>query len=371
MSQRPPTIVATVGQTPLAKPLMAWFPDHARVRITSVPPGLSGDEVFRVECLDDGECYALKASHWDAKRASRATTIERVIHDSSRSCAALTPCVPTRAARSTHVHVIGDIAFRCFPWREGESISGGASRASIKTCMTTIASVHSALAGIPVDRTTSRAWASGTRRQHRQRLDRIRETLSASGVPRHCPGPLGPAIDEAYWCLHDAVRSGRCDGWRHQLDDLETQRNEGPSQWILKDLHCDNILLNQCDGSVAIIDHDAAAVDVPAVDVARCLGSVPRLQDQFQSASDAMAWAAAEYRRIRPFSTAEQDLAELLMVSGWLGSLANWVVWTNQEQRVFAWSDAALASRISELAGRFRSLAGSGGPNSITYESTL
>lgn len=141
---------------------------------------------------------------------------------------------------------------------------------------------------------------------------------------------------------------------------------ELPSQWVLRDVHREHILFTQnalAGGHVVqgILDYDALEFDSPAVDLARWAGGfntpplpgnaftseVSRLAEE--SASSPLHAAVAGYRRLRPFSQCEWELAETLMEVNRVGGIANWLVWLVLENRRFSVSAQQIQGRISHL----------------------
>lgn len=82
------------------------------------------------------------------------------------------------------------------------------------------------------------------------------------------------------------------------------------------------------------VDFHAAAVDTPATDIARLIGSWQR--DVGTPPDAAWAAAVAAYERIRPLSPAERRLVRWLDASGTILGLDNWFRWVLVEGRRFA-----------------------------------
>lgn len=93
-----------------------------------------------------------------------------------------------------------------------------------------------------------------------------------------------------------------------------------PLQWRLGDVHHDHVLFTG-DRVTGVIDFGAAAVEAPAGDVARLLGSL--------AGNDRDAWrdGLAAYEQVRPLSPTERAAARLFDASGAILSAANWLHW--------------------------------------------
>lgn len=123
-----------------------------------------------------------------------------------------------------------------------------------------------------------------------------------------------------------------------------------PLQTVLRDVWSDHVLFDEDGGRVTgIVDYHAAAVDTPATDLARLLGSwslagercEPPLLDVWRDAIDA-------YEEVRPLAPAERRLIPWLHASGVVLGLDNWFRWTLEEGRTFP--DAArMHERITRL----------------------
>lgn len=100
-----------------------------------------------------------------------------------------------------------------------------------------------------------------------------------------------------------------------------------------------------------IVDCHAAAVDTPATDVARLIGSWCREADV--PADVAWADAVAAYERVRPLESAERLLIPWLDASGTILGLDNWFRWVLLEGRQFA-NAAQVLGRVDCLLARLQ-----------------
>lgn len=105
---------------------------------------------------------------------------------------------------------------------------------------------------------------------------------------------------------------------------------------VLRDVWSGHVLFagDRLPRVAGIVDCHAAAVDTPATDVARLIGSWCREADV--PADVAWADAVAAYERVRPLESAERLLIPWLDASGTILGLDNWFRWVLLEGRQFA-----------------------------------
>ena len=106
-------------------------------------------------------------------------------------------------------------------------------------------------------------------------------------------------------------------------------------QAVIRDVWSSHLLFDPDEpGRVAgIVDFHAAAIDTPATDLARLLGSWTR--DPASPLADAWRDALDAYEGIRPLVDAERRLVPWLDATGTVFALDNWFRWTLLEGRVF------------------------------------
>lgn len=127
------------------------------------------------------------------------------------------------------------------------------------------------------------------------------------------------------------------------LDELRAVRKEvGYLQPVLRDIWSDHVLFvgNEVTG---LIDYGALAIDTPATDLARLLGSLePEDRSLRQLALD-------RYRARTGFQRPSWNLVDLLDRSSTLLAAAQWMEWLAIQQRVFT-------AQRKELVVRWRAL---------------
>jgi Ser/Thr protein kinase RdoA (MazF antagonist) len=122
-----------------------------------------------------------------------------------------------------------------------------------------------------------------------------------------------------------------------------------PLQAVLRDVWSAHVLFaSGASPHVAgIVDVHAAAVDAPATDIARLLGSwrgAPTACDPVAAWPDAVA----AYAAVRPLAAAERRQVSILHAAGVICGLDNWFRWTCEERRTFA-APAAVLARVDRL----------------------
>jgi Ser/Thr protein kinase RdoA (MazF antagonist) len=122
-----------------------------------------------------------------------------------------------------------------------------------------------------------------------------------------------------------------------------------PLQWVIRDVWHDHVLFT-ADKVTGVIDFAAAAVDSPAGDVARLLGSLV--------GDDEEGWRLGieAYQRQRPLSPVELEAARYFDASGTLLSAFNWVHWLFRDPTALGPNvdRAAAHRRLERLVSRLR-----------------
>jgi len=124
-----------------------------------------------------------------------------------------------------------------------------------------------------------------------------------------------------------------------------------PLQVVLRDVWSGHVIFAADDSPrvAGIVDLHAAAVDTPATDLARLLGSwaaasrIPLL--------DARADAIAAYAGVRPLGPAERSLVPWLDATGTIFALDNWFRWVLVEGRRFE-RPVRVLERVDRLLGK-------------------
>lgn len=121
-------------------------------------------------------------------------------------------------------------------------------------------------------------------------------------------------------------------------------QSEVSLQPAIRDLWRDHVLFTGT-GVSGFLDFGAMRIDTPLTDLARLSGSLAG--DDLESRQAALR----AYSEVRPLSSREIELVDLLDHSGTFIAGWNWLDWLYVEQREFP-SLAAVRERLSELLGR-------------------
>ena len=325
--------------------LQHWFAEPQRATVHPVAcPGFSGARLWQVEHGD--QRFALR--RWPAPAGPPSRLYE--IHGLQRhlACRGLPVPAPTPSIAGGVIVEIDGAWWELAPWMPGAADYWHDPRpAKLIAAMQTLAQLHLGAADYvsPAGRGGLQNAASPaiTRRDQRARalLGGELEILRTA-VRRAAASADGPLAAEALDLLQRALPSlaARLATWPVV---------ELPTQWRLGDVWHDHVLFTG-DRVTGVIDFGAAAVDWPAGDVARLLGSLV--------ADDPARWSQglAAYEAIRPLADNERRAVRLLDASGTVLSTANWLQWLFVEAAPEppAWDRGAALARLRRLAARLR-----------------
>lgn len=124
-----------------------------------------------------------------------------------------------------------------------------------------------------------------------------------------------------------------------------------PLQMVLRDVWSGHVIFaaEESPRVAGIVDLHAAAVDTPATDVARLLGSWPG--DPLIPLLDVRADAVAAYAGVRSLGPAERTLIPWLDATGTIFALDNWFRWVLVEGRRFE-RPVRVLERVDRLLGK-------------------
>lgn len=125
-------------------------------------------------------------------------------------------------------------------------------------------------------------------------------------------------------------------------------------QPVLRDVWSAHVLFATPDAArvAGLVDFHAAAVDVPATDIARLLGSwLPPAGRDALPVVDRWPEALPAYERVRPLPLGSREFITWLDATGVVCGLDNWFRWVLSDGRLFPATDAVL-ERVDRLLGR-------------------
>lgn len=236
------------------------------------------------------------------------------------------------------------------PWLPGVADYSTFPRAAkLKAAFRTLADLHLAATSFPA------ADAAGPPRTARspglvKRADRLEALKSAEWAELHYHLTGAPPTLDRGLAFEAMELIQRLLG-RLWNESLRWADEPLPLQWVLRDVWHDHILFED-DRVTGVLDFGAAAVDSPAGDVARLLGSLV--------GDDADGWRAgiAAYTSRRPLSPIELEAVRYFDASGTLLAAFNWVHWLHRDPAALGANVdlAAAANRLRRLTNRLRFL---------------
>ena len=277
--------------------------------VEEVSGGLSGGRVWK--CVDQaGQAWAVRQwpHGYDAGRA-------RALHLLQRHLAAMMPMVPTprASARNDSVVALGSRIWECVDWRDGAPFDTSAGAESkqqrLRAFGELLADWHDFASTTPFSPDQWTTWGDQSSCEtmltqqtccppgwyrRRQRWDDAKQRLAGSSEPNQLD-PLASLARRSRQRLLDAARV--MDHW------LEKARDPSSLVLALRDIHCDHVLFVG-DKVTGLIDFGAVAIDTPAVDLARYLGSL--FPWQFDQWSPALEAYRARRRLARRLPTDQQ-----------------------------------------------------------------
>ncbi len=361
------------------------------LRTTAVGSGFSGADVYRVDDVDDFSrsegrlSWALKA--WPpTASAQQIRRIAGIVRAAAPHCDLLAPPLLHAGSNSS---VNGPTTLAAYGrywelarWISGTPLPANASRDSIALGGEAIARVHQAMnrdsqpvsfAGRAIDRSVPRCITD--------RITRIQCTTPlleriARQMPNHHDLSRRLAVQltterhddptSEYHCRELATTLLQVAAWLARQWPVVTPQlltrlrkhservDELASAWVLRDVRREHVLFTEDAKVEGILDYDAVGLDSPAADLARWAGdfaaAAPAVDAPVGSPeASPLPAAVAGYRRIRPFSQSEWELAQTLIEVNRVGSLANWLIWLIAENRRFTASVQLIQGRISHL----------------------
>lgn len=329
----------------------AWLGrgDHA---IGPLPAGgFSGSRMWVVRAGGGGASWVLKSLPMGAH--DRVAWSHRLMrHLRSRGVGEVPLVAETPAGRSIAVDAEGT-AWELVTFVEGAT-TDAPSPAQATAAAECLARIHAAAASFP-EAPPCRAPCPAVRRRVEQAREMIARPWAALAHACRADGqrggdahPLGPAVAAR---LAKAVAVFDAQGGPRALHRIATFE-QGPLalQAVLRDVWSAHILYDDATAArvAGVVDYHASAVDTPATDLARLVGSWRHERDDA-----ARPWArwpelAEAYAAVRPLPAEERRLVPWLHATGVILGLDNWFRWVLAESREFL-RPAQVLSRIDRL----------------------
>lgn len=272
--------------------------------------GFSGAKLWRCHSRDADFCLRC----WpDATTTAQLACIhQRMIEASEVARLSFVPRVLRTRKNTSFVEHLGRL-WDLTTWMPGDAdFHRDPTRARLETACTSLALIH-------------RAWEPlQTRQGNCPALRRRLDTWGRWKTLRDSGWSPPPGDHLARRAVEQLRRFGRVSANALELVSLR----ERPLQPCLCDIWHDHLLF-EGDRLTGLIDYGEIKIDHVAVDLARMLGSL--IED------DNERWhiGIEAYRRVRPLTEEEGELARLLDTSGIVLGISNWLRWLFHEGRVF------------------------------------
>jgi Ser/Thr protein kinase RdoA (MazF antagonist) len=321
-------LLSEVNDAELRAAAAAWLGDRTAMVEPLEGDGFSGAVVVRLRGGDPAGDLVLK-SFPEAAGSQIAWAHGLMGHLRAAGCHEV-PFVVAARGGGTIVAGADGRAWEAVRFVEGVATSApDAARACAAAAA--VARLHRAAAVWPAAPPRSGVPPAVTRR-----IEQARRLLAEpwhSLVHRAAGGPLGDAVAAR---VAAAAMVGREAGLEAALRGIAaTRAAPGVLQAVIRDLWSSHVLFAADEPArvAGLVDFHAAAIDTPATDLARLLGSWSR----DPACPLAVAWSEPldAYERIRPLTAAERHLVPWLDATGTIFALDNWFRWICVEGRRF------------------------------------
>lgn len=332
-----------------------WLPSPEQAQFCGLGEGssFSGAGLWRAE--HDDRVYVLRRWPQAATKGCHVTRIcwlQRHLAEAGQPVASPLPLLEhPESLDFTKISINRDVAtWTLTPWLSGAADYWITPRPTkLKAALRTLAEIHLAAASYSVG---DRAGLARTDRSPAlvRRADRLESLKSAEWAElNYHLAKTPPTVERAtaFEALELVQRSlGRL--WHESLRWCDEPL---PLQWVIRDVWHDHVLFTE-DKVTGVIDFGAAAVDSPAGDVARLLGSLV--------GDDEEGWrlGVEAYQRERPLSPVELEAIRHFDASGTLLSAFNWVHWLFRDPSALGKEvdRGAAQRRLERLVNRLRCL---------------
>jgi Ser/Thr protein kinase RdoA (MazF antagonist) len=323
----------------------AWLGGRAVVVEPLTVDAFSGSLVVRVRTGDPEGDLVLKS--FAATARPRIAWVHGLMgHLRASGCREVPGVVAARCGDTIVTAADGSAweAVRFVPGTSTDDPSATQARAAAAT----VARLHMAAATWPMARPRVGVASAVTRRidQAARMLEMPWDALAA------CQG-AGTSLDEALAArVAEAAVVAREAGLEAALRRVASERGATAFlQPVLRDIWSSHVLFATDEPArvAGVIDFHAAAIDTPATDVARLLGSWPR--GPLTSLETAWRDALAAYEAVRPLNAEERRLVPWLDATATIFGLDNWFRWILVEGRRFERSESVV-ERVDRLVCR-------------------
>jgi homoserine kinase type II len=329
------------------KRVLRYWLDAPAALVQSVEStGFSGARLWHIESA--GRQFALR--RWpdggmSASRLAEVHAFQRRLAEAK--CPVPSPLVCRHG--TSFVKVDGRL-WELSPWMPGVAdYHAQPSREKLQAAFQALAAIHNASDGSSAGK-RSGDTPVGTSAAIERRCARL-DALVHEGCAELSAAIEASENSEAKTLARSAIRLAM-EAAPGQSSELRSLRHEiFFLAWCLRDVWHEHILFTG-DRVTGVIDFGAAAVDTPAGDVARLLGSMAGDNDEHRR------FALAAYESIRPLWPVERDAINYFDSSGVVLAVLNWIHWLFRDSSVLAPSvdRSAAIDRFKRLVDRLRFL---------------
>lgn len=332
----------------LARAATAWFGSRPVEVGPVAATGFSGTTLARARRCGTDAWFVLKAFAAGTPRGRAEWVHAFVRHVAGMGVVEVPPPVPTPDGDTLATDAAG-VHWELVPFIAGAATEcPSASQAS--AALASLARLHVAAATLPGETPRCGPAPAVERRvaQARSLAERPWK-LRREAVAEPDRDDLRTAVADR-WGQAIAIFD-RSAGPRAIAAVADHRPSEVPLRPVLRDVWSAHVLFARDEPArvAGIIDPHAAAIDTPATDIARLLGSWRC--DGSRDIDPAAAWpeSLAAYAAVRPLAIEERRLVPFLHAAGVVCGLDHWFRWIMEERRTFA-SPAAAVARIDRLA---------------------
>lgn len=332
----------------------AWFGARPRVVRPVAITGFSGGRLAVVDLLDSGEAFVVKAFQPGLRR-DRVAWVHGFMRQARTAGVGEVPQLAVTASGGTWAEDSAGMFWEAVRFVDGVAVTTP-DTGQVMAGMDLLARVHRA-----VERLRGSLPATGISVGVQRRIDQA-VRLRANPWPLlewSADVPADPAaaafVRAMAARLQQAASLFAAAGGPRVLDRIAAfPRSVAAVQPVLRDVwHAHVLFATPHAARVAgLVDFHAAAVDVPATDIARLLGSwLPPAGRDVLPVVDRWPEALAAYERVRPLPPGSREFITWLDATGVVCSLDNWFRWVLSERRLFPATDAVL-ERVDRLLDR-------------------
>lgn len=332
----------------------AWFGARPRVVRPVAITGFSGGRLAVVDLLDSGEAFVVKAFR-HGLRPDRVAWVHGFMRQARAAGVDEVPELAVTAHGATWAADPEGVLWEAVRFVEGVAVTVP-DTGQVMAAMDLLARLHRA-----AERLADSLPATGISGGVQRRIDQVLR-LRANPWPlleksADVPADAAAAafVRAVVARLQQATSLFAAADAPRVLDRIAAfPQRVYALQPVLRDVWSAHVLFAAPDAArvAGLVDFHAAAVDVPATDIARLLGSwLPPAGRDGLPVVDRWPEALPAYERVRPLPAGSREFVTWLDATGVVCGLDNWFRWVLSDGRLFPAADAVL-ERVDRLLER-------------------